>query len=63
MAATHKGMKVLVTGGTGFIGNYVTKILAASHPEMKVISMSRRSVDQQKQRDPQTTRFNNVQFI
>jgi FlaA1/EpsC-like NDP-sugar epimerase len=26
--------KVLITGGTGYIGNYVTKMLAASHPEI-----------------------------
>lgn len=54
--------KVLVTGGTGFIGNYVTKIMAASHPNTKIISMSRRSVEDQAKRDPQTTRFANVKF-
>jgi FlaA1/EpsC-like NDP-sugar epimerase len=29
-----KMKKVLITGGTGYIGNYVTKIMAASHPEV-----------------------------
>ena len=46
-----KGGKVLVTGGTGYIGNYITKILAASHPDIEIISMSRRSVESQRQRD------------
>jgi nucleoside-diphosphate-sugar epimerase len=37
--------KVLITGGTGYIGNFVTKMLAASHPEVHILSMSRRPID------------------
>jgi len=40
--------KVLITGGTGYIGNYVTKIMAATHPEVQIMSMSRRSVESQR---------------
>lgn len=42
---------MLVTGGTGYIGNYVTKMLAASHPEIRIMSMSRRSVAKQREND------------
>ena len=55
--------KILITGGTGYIGNYVTKMLAASHPEIQVLSMSRRSLDKQMERDKQTAMFKNVKFI
>ncbi len=37
--------KILITGGTGYIGNYITKVLAATKPELQIVSMSRRSVD------------------
>ena len=47
--------KVLVTGGTGFIGNYITKTLAQRKPETLVISLSRSSVEDQKKRDEQTS--------
>jgi nucleoside-diphosphate-sugar epimerase len=43
--------KVLITGGTGYIGNYITKVLAATHPEILIISMSRRSIEDQAKRD------------
>lgn len=39
----HK--KVLITGGTGYIGNYITKVLAATKPDIKIVSMSRRSIE------------------
>jgi len=43
--------KVLITGGTGYIGNYIIKVLAATHPEVLIISMSRRPVEDQRKRD------------
>ena len=55
--------KVLITGGTGYIGNFVTKMLAASYPEVHILSMSRRPIDKQMGQDPQTARFKNVEFI
>ena len=54
--------KVLITGGTGYIGNYITKVLAATKPEYLIISMSRRPVDDQRRRDEQTSMFTNVKF-
>ena len=26
--------KILITGGTGYIGNYITKVLAATKPDI-----------------------------
>ena len=52
----------MITGGTGYIGNYVTKILAATNPHVKITSMARSPVDQMKKRDDQTSRFKNVRF-
>ena len=45
--------KVLITGGTGYIGNYISKICAAVHPDTQVLSMSRNaSYEYVKERDP-----------
>jgi nucleoside-diphosphate-sugar epimerase len=55
--------KILITGGTGYIGNYITKMLAATRPETLIYSLSRRPVDKAKQRDLGTSRFENVRFI
>lgn len=49
--------KVLVTGGSGYIGNHIVKVLAATRPQFKVVAMSRRSVKDQQERDKQTTKF------
>jgi hypothetical protein len=38
--------KILITGGTGYIGNYVTKMMAGLHPEVRIVSMSRRPVEE-----------------
>lgn len=38
--------KILITGGTGYIGNYIAKILAATKPDVLVLSMSRKGVGQ-----------------
>ena len=55
--------KILITGGTGYIGNYVTKVIAATRPDVIVSTMSRRSIEDQIKKDPQTARFTNVNFI
>ena len=34
--------KVLVTGGNGYVGNYILKTLASKHPDIECIGMSRR---------------------
>ena len=54
--------KILVTGGSGYIGNHIVKVLAATKPQIKVVAMSRRTVKDQEQRDEQTSRFKNVEF-
>ena len=59
----QKITKVLITGGTGYIGNYISKILAATHPEITVYSLSRRSVQSQRERDAITSRFSNIEFV
>jgi nucleoside-diphosphate-sugar epimerase len=54
--------KVLITGGTGFIGSYITKMFAACHPTITVISLSRASVDSQRLQDPYKSKFKNIVF-
>lgn len=54
--------RILITGGTGYIGNYITKVLAATRPDIQIISMSRRPVEDQKKRDENTAKFENVRF-
>jgi len=51
--------KVLITGGTGFVGTYVGKMIAATHPDIEVISMSRNLPTV----DHELNRFKNVHFV
>lgn len=55
--------RVLITGGSGYIGNYVTKLLAATRPDIDIYSMSRRPVSAQRALDQQTSKFKNVHFV
>mmetsp|Transcript_33426 Transcript_33426/g.51310 ORF Transcript_33426/g.51310 Transcript_33426/m.51310 type:complete len:250 (+) Transcript_33426:14-763(+) len=55
--------RILVTGGTGYVGNNLTKMLAALHPKVEILSMSRQSPDAQRHADPYKSRFRNIQFI
>lgn len=36
--------KIIITGGTGYIGNYITKVMAATKPDVLIIAMSRKGV-------------------
>jgi nucleoside-diphosphate-sugar epimerase len=38
--------KVLITGGNGYIGNYITKMLAARRPDVLIVSMNRKPAEQ-----------------
>lgn len=38
--------KILITGGSGYIGNYITKIMAATRPECIIYSMSRKPAEE-----------------
>lgn len=55
--------KILVTGGNGYIGNYITKMLAYKYQDLQIISMNRKPIEQQKEVDPGTTKFKNVKFV
>src|SRR5258708_1478365 len=55
--------KILITGGNGYIGNYITKMIAFRNLEYQIISMNRKNIEEQKKIDPNTTKFSNVKFI
>ena len=52
--------KVIIFGGSGFIGSYICKILAACHPKIEVVSLSVESPQQQKDQDPYMAKFKNI---
>ena len=51
--------KVLVTGSSGFVGNYIMKTLATKYPSLAVVGMSRSG----KPREQSTANLSNVQYI
>ena len=55
--------KVLIVGGTGYIGNYITKHLAARRPDILIVSMNRKAPVQAQDIDEETTKFANVRFV
>jgi nucleoside-diphosphate-sugar epimerase len=59
----NKVNRIVVTGGSGFIGSYICKILAACHPKIEVVSLSVESSQAQKDRDPFMAKFKNIQFV
>jgi nucleoside-diphosphate-sugar epimerase len=52
--------KVLITGATGYIGSYVTKVLAAMHPELTILALSRSDSKKAAEKAPSLARFKNV---
>jgi dTDP-glucose 4,6-dehydratase len=60
---TSKVKRIVVTGGSGFIGNHICKMIAARHPKIEVISLSIESAHEQKQKDEFKARFNNISYV
>ena len=48
---TSKVKRIVVTGGSGFIGNHICKMIAACHPKIEVISLCIESAHEQKKKD------------
>ena len=63
MAQVNKISRVLVTGGTGFIGSYISKMFAALHPSVEILVMSRKSVQDIYNQDESITKFKNITFV
>ena len=55
--------KVLVTGATGYIGNYTSRIFAATKPHVTLYAMSRQQPSVNIAKHPQMAAFDNIQFI
>ena len=55
--------KVLITGSTGYIGNYTSRILAATRPNVTVYALSRQTPDVNREKYPAMSRFENIKFI
>lgn len=55
--------RVLVSGGTGYIGSYICKMMAACHPHLEVVCMSIEPVEVQKQMDPYMAKFKNISYV
>ena len=55
--------RILIAGGSGYIGNYITKHFAATRPDVLILSMSRKTPDAARKVDEQTSKFENVKFI
>lgn len=53
------GKKIMVTGSSGYVGNYIIKTLAKKHPDILVIGMSRSGLA----REPETAKLSNVEYV
>jgi nucleoside-diphosphate-sugar epimerase len=51
--------KVLVTGSSGYVANYIIKQLARTRPELAIVGLSRSA----KARDEEVKQFKNVSFV
>ena len=54
---------MLITGSTGYIGSYTSRMLAATNPKTTVYALSRASADVNKVNHPKMTRFENIVFV
>jgi len=54
--------RVLVTGGSGYIGSNICKIMAALNPGIHVISLTHETIQTQKQHDAFKAGFKNISF-
>ena len=53
--------KVLVTGATGYVGNYLLKSIAKHYPSVQCVGMSRRGTARKNETKTQT--YPNVSFV
>lgn len=61
--AQQKLQKVLITGATGYIGSYTSRILAATQPKTTVYALSRASIETSRERSPKMAAFDNIVFV
>ena len=54
---------VLITGATGYIGSYTSRILAATNPTATVYALSRASPEANRAKHPKMAAFDNIVFI
>mmetsp|Transcript_11101 Transcript_11101/g.18617 ORF Transcript_11101/g.18617 Transcript_11101/m.18617 type:complete len:163 (-) Transcript_11101:559-1047(-) len=57
-----KVQKIVVTGGSGFVGSNICRMLAALHPEKQIISLDIQAPEAQKEKDPFLAKFKNMHF-
>ena len=55
--------KVLITGSTGYIGSYTSRIMAATQPHVTIYALSRASPEANMEKFPQMSQFSNIEFI
>ena len=55
--------KVLITGATGYIGSYTSRIMAATQPHVTVYALSRQSPAACVEKHPQMAHFRNIEFV
>ena len=60
-AASHNVKKVLVTGSSGYVGNYLLKAIARAHPEIQCVGMSRSG--QVRKGEAKTGQLENVSYV
>lgn len=51
--------KIMVTGSSGYVGNYIMKTLAKKYPEVIVVGMSRSGLP----REDETAKLENVEYV
>ena len=62
MAATPL-RKVLVTGATGYIGSYTSRIMAATNPKVIVYALSRGDPAENRVKHAKMAAFDNIVFV
>ena len=55
--------KILITGATGYIGSYTSRILAATHPRTTVYALSRAEPETARVKNPKMAQFDNIVFV
>ena len=55
--------KILITGATGYIGSYTSRILAATHPKATIYALSRGDPETSRTNNPKMAAFDNIQFL